>query len=439
MTQTMSAAPTTASATKTGAWFVTVLLALFMLINYADKAVLGLAGKNILKDLGITAQQFGVIQSAFFWLFFAGAILLGMLSAKIGLRWLLAVLMLVWVGTMVPLLGTVSFTVLMLCRLTLGFAEGPAYALANHAACSRFPADKRGLPLGIVSAGASLGPVLTAPVLTWVIVRWSWHAAFAVLAVAGMIWAVLWLVFGKDTPAESAAARGAEPEAVEVPLTALIKSGTLIGVALLMFFGYWSTTLKVAWLPLYLSDGLGYSTLATGRLVMIPYAVAAIGSISAGALSTRLLAKGVSRRVARGYLTGVLVLASGIAMCGFTLVGRGMLQMVLITLAFSLNTASYAVAVTAVADVVHPRKRGTVMGGLVAVSSIAGVISPLVLGYFVGHAANKVAGYSQGFALVGVLIAVGSVFATFMVHPERDLAKLRARVQDSARVQECAR
>ncbi|MDI3418187.1 MFS transporter [Streptomyces luteolus] len=433
MTQMMSkAAPSTAAA-KTGAWSVTVLLALFMLLNYADKAVLGFAAQDILKDLGITAQQFGVIQSAFFWLFFAGAILLGALSTKIGLRWLLAILMIIWVATMVPLVGPVSFTVLMLCRLTLGFAEGPAYALANHAVHSRFPAEKRALPAGIVSAGASLGPVVMAPILTWVIVTWSWHAAFGVLAVAGAIWAVLWLVFGKDAPTSSAASQAAESDAIDVPYPVLIKSGTLIGVALLMFLGYWSTTLKVAWLPLYLSDGLGYSTLATGRLVMIPYAVAAIGSISAGALSNRLLAKGVSRRVARGYLMGALVASSGVAMYGFTLVGPGVLQMVLITLAFSLNTASYAVAFTAVADVLHPRKRGAVMGGLVAVSSIAGVISPLVLGYFVGNAADKLAGYGQGFALVGVLIAVGSVFATFVINPDRDLAKFRARVQESAR------
>ncbi|WP_406422638.1 MFS transporter [Streptomyces sp. NBC_00873] len=434
MTRTMSkAAPAAASATKTGAWCVTVLLALFMLINYADKAVMGFAAQNILKDLGITAQQFGVIQSAFFWLFFAGAILLGVLSTKIGLRRLLAILMLVWVATMVPLVGTVGFTMLMLCRLILGFAEGPAYALANHAVHSRFPAEKRALPAGVVAAGASLGPVLMAPILTWVIVRWSWHAAFGVLVVAGAIWVVLWLAFGKDAPAASAASQAAESEVVDAPFTDLIRSGTLIGVALLMFFGYWSTTLKVAWLPLYLSDGLGYSTLATGRLVMIPYAVAAIGSISVGALSNRLLAKGVSRRVARGYLTGALVVASGVAMYGFTVLGQGMLQMVLITLAFSLNTASYAVAITAVADIVHPRKRGAVMGGLVAISSIAGVISPLVLGYFVENAANKIAGYGQGFALVGVLVAVGSVFATFMVHPDRDLAKFRVRVQGSVR------
>ncbi|MDI3389168.1 MFS transporter [Streptomyces sp. B-S-A8] len=410
-----------------------MLLALFMLLNYADKAVIGFSAQGILKDLGITAQQFGVVQSAFFWLFFAGAILLGALSTKIGLRWLLGILMLVWVATMLPLVGTVSFTVLVLCRLVLGFAEGPAFALANQAVQSRFPAEKRALPAGIVAAGASLGPVVMAPILTWVIVRWSWHAAFAVLAVAGTIWAVLWLVFGKDAPAASPAARAAESEVVDAPFSTLIRRGTLIGIALLMFFGYWSTTLKVAWLPLYLSDGLGYSTLATGRLVMIPYAVAAAGSIAAGALSNRLLAKGVSRRVARGYLTGALVVSSGVAMYSFTVVGQGVLQMVLITLAFSLNTASYAVAITTVADFVHPRKRGAVMGGLVAVSSIAGVISPLVLGYFVSDAANKIVGYGQGFALVGVLIAVGSLFATFLVHPDRDLAVLRVRAEESAR------
>ncbi|RVU23973.1 MFS transporter [Streptomyces antnestii] len=171
------AEPAPATATRTGAWSVTVLLALFMLLNYADKAVIGFSAQDILKDLGISAQQFGVIQSAFFWLFFAGAILLGALSGKIGLRWLLGGLMVVWVATMLPLVGTVSFTVLMLCRLVLGFAEGPAFALANQAVQSRFPAEKRALPAGIVSAGASLGPVVMAPILTWVIVKWSWHAA----------------------------------------------------------------------------------------------------------------------------------------------------------------------------------------------------------------------------------------------------------------------
>ncbi|WP_326709916.1 hypothetical protein OG758_11610 [Streptomyces sp. NBC_01474] len=85
MTRTMSkATPAAASATTTSAWCVTVLLALFMLINYADKAVMGFAAQDILKDLGITAQEFGVIQSAFFWLFFAGAMFISSANINTG-------------------------------------------------------------------------------------------------------------------------------------------------------------------------------------------------------------------------------------------------------------------------------------------------------------------------------------------------------------------
>ncbi|WP_241841233.1 hypothetical protein [Rhodococcus erythropolis] len=36
------------------AWTVTLLLLAFMLLNFADKAVLGFAGVHIMKDLGIT-------------------------------------------------------------------------------------------------------------------------------------------------------------------------------------------------------------------------------------------------------------------------------------------------------------------------------------------------------------------------------------------------
>lgn len=114
------------------AWVITGFLAVFLLINYADKALLGLAGPNIMQDLGLTREQFGVIQSSFFWIFAVGAIVLGALAGRVNLRWYLAVLMLVWVATMLPLVTTVGFTTILVCRLILGFAEGPAYALANH-------------------------------------------------------------------------------------------------------------------------------------------------------------------------------------------------------------------------------------------------------------------------------------------------------------------
>ncbi|MGW5147742.1 MFS transporter [Rhodococcus koreensis] len=416
---------------RSRAWTVTALLFAFLVLNFADKAVLGFAGLHIQRDLGITPQQFGLVQSAFFWLFAVGAIVLGALSSRIGVRWLLAVLMLIWIVTMVPLLGPVSFGVLLACRIVLGFAEGPAYALATHSVHAWFSPEKRALPGGIVTAGASVGPLLAAPVLTWVIVTWSWHAAFGVLIVLGGAWAVVWLIFGKNAPSHTAAADGTV-ELADASYRTLLTTGTVVGIALLTFFSYWSTTLKVAWLPVYLSDGLGYDTITAGRLIMLPYAFAAAGAIGAGFLSNRLTVRGVSRRVSRGFLAGGLIVAAGVSMVAFTLLSAGLPQMVFITLAFSLNTAAYAVAFTAIADIVHPSKRGPILGFLVAFYSMAGVLAPLVLGYFVGNASDKVTGYGHGFALTGILMTLGGAAATFLVRPEHDAAKLSARTKENA-------
>ncbi|WFR72246.1 MFS transporter [Prescottella defluvii] len=291
---TPSAAPS-GSTTMRRAWIIVGLLVVFMLINHADKSVIAFAGVQIQKDLGLSSQQFGLLQSSFFWLFAAGALFFGWLSSRVSLRWLLAGLMLTWVATMIPLLGTVSFGVLIACRVILGFAEGPAFALANHAAHSWFPPEKRAMAGGFVSAGASIGALIAAPALTLIISQWNWHAAFYVLIAMGVLWAVAWLILGR-----SAGDDGATPvstvvvETVDAPYMTILKTGTVVGIAVLMFSSYWSTTLKIAWLPVYLQEGLGYDTATTGRLMMLPYGLAAVGAIGAGWVSGRLISRGVS-------------------------------------------------------------------------------------------------------------------------------------------------
>ena len=440
MTQTSSPTATSAGHTRSAlmrrAWIVVGLLVVFMLINHADKSVIAFAGVQIQKDLGLSPQEFGVIQSSFFWLFAVGALFFGWLSSKVSLRWLMAGLMLTWVATMAPLLGTVSFSVLVACRIVLGFAEGPAYALANHAVHSWFTPEKRAMPSGFVTAGASIGTLIAAPLLTWIIVRWDWHAAFYILIVMGLVWAVAWMIFGRGAPEENTpAAKTATTivvDTVDAPYKTILRTGTVLGIALLMFCSYWSTTLKVAWLPVYLQDGLGYDTITTGRLVMLPYGFAAAGAIAAGWFSSRLIARGVSRKIARGYLSAVLIGGAGAAMMGFTVLPQGPVQILLVSLAFSLNTAAFGVALSAIADVVQSKKRGMVLGGLSAVSSISGMIAPLVLGFTVGGTADKISGYASGFLMSGALMVVGSIIAVFLVNPDRDIARIRRSVEETA-------
>ncbi|WP_199257014.1 hypothetical protein [Tomitella fengzijianii] len=46
------------------AWLVVGLLVLFQIVNFADKAVIGLVSKPAMRDLGLSASQFGFIGSA---------------------------------------------------------------------------------------------------------------------------------------------------------------------------------------------------------------------------------------------------------------------------------------------------------------------------------------------------------------------------------------
>lgn len=405
-----------------------------MLINHADKSVIAFAGVQIQKDLGLSSQQFGLLQSSFFWLFAVGALFFGWLSSRVNIRWLLAGLMLLWVATMIPLLGSVSFGVLIACRVILGFGEGPAFALANHAAHSWFPPEKRAMAGGFVSAGASIGTLIAAPVLTLIISHWDWHAAFYVLIAMGVLWAVVWLILGRSSGDDDGAAPISKVvvETVDAPYKTILKTGTVVGIAVLLFSSYWSTTLKIAWLPVYLQEGLGYDTATAGQLMMLPYGLAAVGAIGAGWFSGRLVSRGVSRRVARGYLSAALVAGAGVSMTGFTLLPQGNLQLVLITLAFSLNTAAFGVALSAIADVVQAKKRGMVLGMLSAVASISGMVAPLVLGFAVGSSVDKITGYAIGFQSSGALMIVGAAIAVFLVNPDRDVALIRRRVEETA-------
>ena len=57
-----------------GAWGMTALLFLFMLINFADKVVVGLAAQPIMSDLHLSPEAFGLVGSSFFFLFAISAI-----------------------------------------------------------------------------------------------------------------------------------------------------------------------------------------------------------------------------------------------------------------------------------------------------------------------------------------------------------------------------
>ena len=140
---------------------------------------------------------------------------------------MLLVLAVIWALAQFPMVGTVSFTTLLICRIILGAGEGPAFSVAAHAIYKWFPDEKRTLPTAILSQGSAFGVILAVPALNWLIVNYSWHYAFGALGVVGLMWVVAWLILGKEGPLVQTAAMAADEP--RVPYFQLLTSRTFIG------------------------------------------------------------------------------------------------------------------------------------------------------------------------------------------------------------------
>jgi len=421
------------AATPKGAWLIVALLFSFMLINFADKAVIGIAAVPIMRDLQLSPRQFGLIGSSFFLLFSLSAIVTGFIVNRVQTRWALLVMGLIWALTQFPMLGTVGFTTLIACRVALGAGEGPAYPVALHSAYKWFPNELRTLPTAVIAQGAGIGIMVALPLLNWVIVKYSWHWAFGVLGIAGLVWAAVWLVLGREGPlAASTTARDVTLQPGRISYRQLLLSPTVIAAWCASFGAQWGLSQALSWQGAFLIKGLGFAQGSIGLLGALPAGVSVILVIAAGWFSQRLLARGVSSRVARGIFGGACVAVGGAAMAIMPYVAGVSAKIALTTIGVALPSVIYVIGNAVVSEIAPVAQRGAMLAIGTAVSTSAGLLAPYVTGSVVETAATPLAGFNTGFMICGVIMLVGGIIGMALMRPERETTRWASEIPESA-------
>lgn len=451
------------------AWVITGLLVIFQIINFADKAVLGLVAGPAMRDLQLTAGEFGRIGSAFFLLFAVSSIAVGFIAGKVSTRWILLVMGVSWAVIQFPILLGGGAAVLLVGRILLGAAEGPATPISLQHVHGWFPAAERGLPSSLVAVGSTLGPVIAAPILAAIIASptWGWRWAFGFLGIVGVVWSLLWLLLGRDGSFSHTAARKdadsapaeAQPQldpdelaaatsiAPHSDLLGVVPIGRVIGSRMFLvaiFAGagcFWTQGFLTTWSPKYLGAVVSLSPEMIGLVSTFPWLIGAGVLLVLGYASRVLMRRGVTVRWALGALFAGTLLCAGACFLILPHVG-GWLAVAVMTVGAGM-AMTFPLAPTAVAFSVGSRQRAAVMATLTGFASIGGVIAPTMVGMLMDRAgyapapkgmaetaemaARLASGMNSAFLLIGVYLLVVGGLSLLLLNPDRTAQRLQAK------------
>jgi MFS family permease len=414
----------TAQPTPAGAWKITFLLFLFMLVNFADKIVVGLAGAPIMDELKLSPEQFGFLGSSFFFLFSISAIVVGFIVNRVDTRWVLLAMAVIWSVAQFPMVGTVGFTTLVICRIILGAGEGPAFSVAAHAIYKWFPDEKRTLPTAILSQGSAFGVILAVPALNFLIVHYSWHYAFGALGAVGLLWVAAWLVLGEEGPLVET--RGSVASERKIPYFQLLTSRTFIGCCAATFGAYWALSLGLTWFTPFIVNGLGFSQQQAGFISILPWVFGATVVLLTGWFSQVLMARGVSTRGARGVVGSVPLIVGGSILAMMPHVDGTSLQIALLVVGAGLCGSIYVVCPPMLGEFTPVSQRGAIIAIYGAIYTLAGIIAPSVMGHVIQSSATPIDGYMTGFTINAAIMIASGLLGLLLLWPNTERARLTA-------------
>lgn len=424
-------------------WWIVGLVALATVINYLDRSALGILWSEIWPDIGLTEEGeknvYATISLVFTITYGLSKGLSGRLYDIIGTRLGFVFSIVVWsVSAALHGLarGATSFVIF---RGLLGVGEAGNWPGAAKSNAEWFPVKERALAQGIFNSGASIGAIISAPIIAWVFLQVGWQMTFILIGLLGLLWIIPWLYLNRALPEKHPfiteeereyILSGAIPEGQEVAISEEDEKGLSWG-QLLRYKQTWAIIISrfmldpiwwifVIWLPIYLNDAFGFNVKEIGASAWVPYVGAALGSIIGGWLTGVLIKRFNSVDRARKWVIGL----AGLIMLPGLLYGAVADEPTKALLAISVVLFGFQVAIgnlqTLPSDYFSGKSVGT-LAGLGGFSAAAGVA--LLSTYLVPWLSDD-GNYYNVFIMAAALVPIG-IAAIFFLGGKIQRVKLK--------------
>ncbi|GAA2456296.1 MFS transporter [Actinomadura vinacea] len=399
-----------------------VLAADFVILalNYADRAVIGVAAPVIMSELDISKAAFGWILAAFAFTYSPFGFIGGWLADKYGPRNVMGWAAIVWsVFTALTAAG-VGFVSLLIVRLLFGCGEGPQATVTAKVMHNWFPKRELGMAVGVANAATPLGGAIGTPIVVAIMsaTQDNWRLPFIIFGAVGIFCAIGWFVVVRDTPeqhprvspAELAHIRQDAKEEETAPTDDRPWWRNLslpaVWATAIAYFGYaWILWTFLNWFPTYLTEerGIDIEGLAVGAAV--PW-IGGCAGLALGGVFTDWLVRRTGKSGAPRRWTVILCLAATGILFGFLgQVGNTFSAVALMTVVVFLLYFTGAQYWLIVGEAVPAASYGSVSGAVQMFATTASIIAPAATGYLV----ESRLGWGGMFAIAAGIAVLGSL------------------------------
>jgi MFS transporter, ACS family, glucarate transporter len=404
---------TSTRATRARYWVIVFAISLAV-IQYLDRVCISQAAPSISHDLNLSSKQMGYIFSAFTLAYALFEIPTGWLGDKIGPRRVLIRVVLWWSFFTAATGWMWSHLSMVVTRFLFGAGEAGCFPNLTKAFSAWLPTRDRTRAQALMWMGARWGGA-SAPLLVVAVMSFTtWRAAFLVFALFGIGWAIVFGLWFRDNPRNHPSVNAAELALLreneqnvsghgDVPWRKLAAHPALWLLGAQYFCLSYGWYFYVTWLPTYLKDIRGLEIksnaamkwladllegsvspetalkILAAALAGIPLLFGGFGSLIAGILASRLIAR-TSRVVVRRGFGFVGLTAAGVLLLVSFSIRDPLLAMLTMGLASFFNDTTMPGSWATCMDI-GGKYAGTVSGSMNMLGNLGGMTGPVVVGY----------------------------------------------------------
>lgn len=379
-------------------------------LNYLDRQTLSVLKPTLKANFGLDDAGYAVIVNAFTFTYAAAYIVAGWVVERVGVRLTLTICIAGW--SLATIGGGLagSFFAFAAFRAALGLLEPALFPGFIRAMTLWSPPTQRATWMSVCGAGGTIGAIAAVPLIAWLAGAFSWHAAFVVPGLVGLLLATAWWFVYHDpgVGAANTPAKGKEPA---LPWTHLWRQRPLWGIVLARFISDPVWYFCLFWMPGYFQEQRGLTLQESGYVGWIPFMAANVGGLAAAAYSDRLGKRLGNPLKARVRLLAVSAVLGPLAILTPHMPGMALTVAVLSGVGVVCLTWLFVLG-PLVSDAFPSGNVASVW----AIAGAFGATGAIIFNYCVGQLTSTL-GTERMFLLLGLLHPLGALILVGLVRP----------------------